>query len=86
MAHLHAAKRYDRSKHDVEPITGRPLTSVREFVARHMPSDSGQRARPRRLRREAEPMWIERKEDALGTLAIINTQLTMSGAVIRDAT
>jgi hypothetical protein len=31
-------------------------------------------------------MWIERKEDALGTLAIINTQLTMSGAVIRDAT
>jgi len=35
MARLHAANRYDRLTHDVEAITGRPATSVREFVARH---------------------------------------------------
>jgi NAD(P)H dehydrogenase (quinone) len=35
MAHLHAANRYDRLTHDVETITGRPATSVRDFVARH---------------------------------------------------
>ena len=35
MAHLHAANRYDRFTHDVEAITARLPTSVREFVARH---------------------------------------------------
>jgi NAD(P)H dehydrogenase (quinone) len=35
MARLHAANRYDRITHDVETITGRPATSVREFVAKH---------------------------------------------------
>lgn len=35
IARLHAANRYDRLTHDVEAITGRPATSVRDFVARH---------------------------------------------------
>ena len=35
MARLHAANRYDRLTHDVEALTGRPATSVRDFVARH---------------------------------------------------
>jgi NAD(P)H dehydrogenase (quinone) len=35
MARLHAANRYDRLTPDVEAITGRPATSVRDFVARH---------------------------------------------------
>jgi uncharacterized protein YbjT (DUF2867 family) len=35
MAQLHAANRYDRLTHDVEKITGRSATSVREFVTRH---------------------------------------------------
>ncbi len=35
MAQLHAANRYDRLTHDVEAITGRPATSVRDFVACH---------------------------------------------------
>jgi NAD(P)H dehydrogenase (quinone) len=35
MAQLHAANRYDRLTHDVEALTGRPATSVRDFVARH---------------------------------------------------
>jgi NAD(P)H dehydrogenase (quinone) len=35
MARLHAANRYDRLTDDVEAITGRPATSVRDFVARH---------------------------------------------------
>jgi len=35
MARLHAANRYDRLAHDVEAITGRPATSVRDFVSRH---------------------------------------------------
>jgi NAD(P)H dehydrogenase (quinone) len=34
MARLHAANRYDRITHDVEAITGRPTTSIRDFVAR----------------------------------------------------
>jgi uncharacterized protein YbjT (DUF2867 family) len=34
MARLHAANRYDRATHDIETITGRPATSVRDFVAR----------------------------------------------------
>jgi len=34
MAQLHAANRYDRSTHDVEAITGKPATSIRDFVAR----------------------------------------------------
>jgi uncharacterized protein YbjT (DUF2867 family) len=35
MARLHAAGRYDRFTHDVERITARAATSVRDFVARH---------------------------------------------------
>jgi uncharacterized protein YbjT (DUF2867 family) len=35
MARLHSANRYDRLTHDVETITGRPATSVHDFVARH---------------------------------------------------
>jgi NAD(P)H dehydrogenase (quinone) len=35
MARLHAAGRYDRSTTDVETITGKPATTVREFVAGH---------------------------------------------------
>ena len=35
MAKLHAANRYDRLTHDLEAITGRPATSVRDFVARN---------------------------------------------------
>ena len=34
VAQLHAANRYDRSTHDVEAITGKPATSIRDFVAR----------------------------------------------------
>jgi NAD(P)H dehydrogenase (quinone) len=35
MARLHAANRYDRITHDVEAITGKPATSVHDFVAQH---------------------------------------------------
>jgi uncharacterized protein YbjT (DUF2867 family) len=35
MAKLHADNRYDRLTHDVEAITGRPATSVRDYVAHH---------------------------------------------------
>jgi uncharacterized protein YbjT (DUF2867 family) len=35
MARLHAANRYDRITNDVEAITGRPATSIRDFVAEH---------------------------------------------------
>jgi NAD(P)H dehydrogenase (quinone) len=35
MARLHAANRYDRATHDIEAITGRPATTVRDFVAKH---------------------------------------------------
>ena len=35
MARLHAAGRYDRLTDDVEAITGRPATSVRDYVANH---------------------------------------------------
>jgi NAD(P)H dehydrogenase (quinone) len=35
MARLHAANRYDRLTHDVEAITGRPATSIRDFVTHH---------------------------------------------------
>jgi len=35
MARLHADNRYDRLTRDVETITGRPATSVRDFVANH---------------------------------------------------
>ena len=34
VAQLHAANRYDRSTHDVEAITGKRATSIRDFVAR----------------------------------------------------
>jgi NAD(P)H dehydrogenase (quinone) len=36
MAKLHAANRYDRLRHDVEAITGRPATSIRDYVAKHL--------------------------------------------------
>jgi NAD(P)H dehydrogenase (quinone) len=35
MAKLHAENRYDRLRHDFERITGRPATSIREYVAKH---------------------------------------------------
>lgn len=35
MARLHAANRYDRLTNTVETITGKPATSVRDFMARH---------------------------------------------------
>jgi hypothetical protein len=35
MARLHAANRYDRLTHDVEAIIGRPVTTIRDFVAQH---------------------------------------------------
>jgi NAD(P)H dehydrogenase (quinone) len=35
MAKLHADNRYDRLTHDFEAITGRPATSIREYVAKH---------------------------------------------------
>jgi NAD(P)H dehydrogenase (quinone) len=35
MAKLHAANRYDRLTHDVETLTGRPATSIRDYVANH---------------------------------------------------
>jgi len=38
MARLHAAGRYDRFTHDVEAITGRAATGVRDFVAQHAES------------------------------------------------
>jgi NAD(P)H dehydrogenase (quinone) len=38
MARLHRDNRYDRLTHDVEAVTGRPATSVRDFVAAHAPS------------------------------------------------
>ena len=35
MAKLHAVNRYDRLTHDVEAVTGRSASSVRDYVARH---------------------------------------------------
>jgi uncharacterized protein YbjT (DUF2867 family) len=35
MARLHAANRYDRATHDIETVTGRPATSIRDFVVKH---------------------------------------------------
>lgn len=35
MARLHAANRYDRVTADIEKITGRPATGIRDFVAKH---------------------------------------------------
>lgn len=35
MARLYTANRYDRLTRDVEAITGRPATGIREFVARY---------------------------------------------------
>jgi uncharacterized protein YbjT (DUF2867 family) len=47
MAHLHADGRYDRQTDEVASITGRPATSVRDFVASH------RALFPRALRRTA---------------------------------
>ena len=55
MARLHAANRYDRLTHDVEALTGRPATGVRDFVARNAGLFAQERAR-RGARRNAEPM------------------------------
>lgn len=38
MAKLHAANRYDRQTNDVERITGKPATSVGDFVLRNLKS------------------------------------------------
>jgi NAD(P)H dehydrogenase (quinone) len=35
LARLHAKNRYDRLTHDVLAVTGRPATSVRDYVAKH---------------------------------------------------
>ena len=35
MASLHAANRYDRLTQDVEKVTGRPATRIRDFVTQH---------------------------------------------------
>jgi uncharacterized protein YbjT (DUF2867 family) len=35
MARLHAANRYDRLTHDIETITGKPATGIRDFVTQH---------------------------------------------------
>ena len=35
MVRLHADNRYDRFTTDVETITGRPATTVRDFIASH---------------------------------------------------
>jgi NAD(P)H dehydrogenase (quinone) len=35
MASLHAANRYERLTQDVQKITGRPATSIRDFVTQH---------------------------------------------------
>jgi NAD(P)H dehydrogenase (quinone) len=35
MARLHAENRYDRLTHDVEAITGRPASGVRESLLDH---------------------------------------------------
>jgi hypothetical protein len=35
MARLHSANRYDRITQDVEAITGRPVLSIRDFIAKH---------------------------------------------------
>jgi uncharacterized protein YbjT (DUF2867 family) len=36
MARLHVDNRYDRLTHDVEAITGRPSTSIRDYVSQHI--------------------------------------------------
>jgi len=48
MAVLHAQNRYDRLTHAVEDLTGRPATSVKDFVARHAAAfeEPAGRARP----------------------------------------
>lgn len=35
MAKLHADNRYDRLTHDFESVTGRPATTIRDYVAKH---------------------------------------------------
>ena len=44
MARLHREDRYDRLTHDVETITGKPATSVRDFVAGHADFFTGETA------------------------------------------
>jgi len=46
MARLHAADRYDRLTHDVETITGRPATKIRDYVAQHGELFEKQRLQP----------------------------------------
>ncbi len=61
MARLHAADRYDRLTHEVEAITGRPATSVRDWVIANAtlfgpktvsPGDRTRPANPDALRRQ----------------------------------
>jgi NAD(P)H dehydrogenase (quinone) len=54
MARLHAANRYDRATHDIEAITGRPATSIRDFVARRADMFAPNR-QPGRRQRQVEP-------------------------------
>lgn len=44
MAELHRANRYDRQADGVERVTGRPPTSVREFVSVHADELGGRRS------------------------------------------
>jgi NAD(P)H dehydrogenase (quinone) len=43
MGELHRADRYDRLADGVERVTGRPATSVREFVSLNADGFSGRR-------------------------------------------
>jgi NAD(P)H dehydrogenase (quinone) len=52
MAQLHAANRYDRLTHDVEAVTGRPATSIRDYVAKHPEWFGPTSVRPPRRRKE----------------------------------
>jgi NAD(P)H dehydrogenase (quinone) len=44
MGELHRAGRYDRQADGVQRMTGRPATSVREFVSLHAEEFGGRRS------------------------------------------
>jgi hypothetical protein len=44
MGELHRANRYDRQADGVARVTGRPPTSVREFVSLHADAFGGRRS------------------------------------------
>jgi hypothetical protein len=62
MAELHRAGRYDRLADGVEQVTGRPATSVREFVSLHADQFGGRRPRAQRPpgRRSSAPRPVRR--------------------------